>query len=332
MKAVIAGISALDFYRKVYPADRAPDPPGLLHNIDFSYAYRDDDVWSLLPSWVTPDFTALENGRVHLLTNSASLRASSKSITSHVWTSPLPEGSCYPYSDSVLIASPCFAFLQMAQELDSLELIALGDELCGLYSFDEKSERGMRQRKIPLVTSDQLRQFVESNPTIYGQKKALAALEYVVDRSASPMETSDEMLLCLPPRLGGYSEEIPKMNHPIPLSGRAAFLVDTNPCYGDMCWPRVKLDVEHYGDFDHSSKQARLNDRARINAIKEMGYEVIELTGDQVANLKAFETLALTIAKKTGKRIRAQHLGPTEQRIHLRKTLFAWNRAFGRHR
>ena len=70
MKVFVAGISALDFYRKVYHADRAPGLRGLASSADCDFAYKDEDVWSLLPTWVTPEFTKMENGRIHILTSS----------------------------------------------------------------------------------------------------------------------------------------------------------------------------------------------------------------------------------------------------------------------
>ena len=332
MKLFITGISALDFYRKTYPAYRAPGLSSYgsitKHTIDF--AHRDDDIWSLAPSWVTPDFLAPENGRLHVLVNSAAKRTTSKTVASHVWSNHLPAGSCFDCNGDVLVASPGFIFLQLANTLDLLQLIALGDELCGFYSFDEASERGVRKRVVPLTNKEELRCYLESAAGIRGQKAALSALDYVVEQSASPMETLDEMLLCLPPRYGGYGLPLPSMNHPIPLSEKAQALIGVPRCHGDICWPDVPLDVEHNGGFDHSSPHAQSNDRARVNAIAESGYEVIELTDGQISNLAAFEVIALRIAAKVGKRIRPQQLGATKQRLHLRKTIYAWNRAYGR--
>lgn len=334
MKLFITGISALDFYRKLYPADRAPglSAYNLTEESDDCFAYKDADVWSLAPSWVTPAFLEPENGCLHMLTKSAAHRASSKTVVSHVCSGPFPTGSCFDFGDDVLIASPGFIFLQLAQSLERVELIALADELCGLYSFDDSAERGMRKRTVPLTTKAVLRCYLESATGVRGQKAALAALQYAVERSASPMETLDEMLLCLPFRYGGYNLPTPSMNHPIPLSGKARALVKASECHGDICWPASSLNVEHNGGFDHSSPRAQSSDRARVNAIVEMGYEVIELTDGQVSNPTAFEAIALRIAAKLGKRIRARYLGMPEQRVLLRKTLYAWNHASGRHR
>ena len=332
MKLFITGISALDFYRKTYPLNRAPglSPYGTITERTVDFAYKDDDVWSFAPSWVTPGFLKPEQGQLHVLASSAANRSSSKTVKSHVWSGQIPAGSYFDCGNGVLVASPGFIFLQLARVLDFTQLIALGDELCGFYSFDDEAERGMRKRNVPLTTKDELRCYLESATRIRGQRPALSALTYIIEQSASPMESLDEALLCLPPRHGGYGLPFPSMNHPIPLTGKARALVGAPECHGDICWPEPMLDVEHNGGFDHSSPRAQSSDRARVNAIKEMGYEVIELTDGQVSNFAAFEAIALRIASLIGKRIRTQYLGPTEQRMRLRKALYTWNRMSGR--
>lgn len=144
------------------------------------------------------------------------------------------------------------------------------------------------------------------------------------------METFDEMTMCLPYRTGGYNIEQPSMNHLIRLSEKAERIAGRSKCYGDMCWPKAHVDVEHHGKLDHSSPEDALADRARVNGIEEMGYTVIELTGKQVSDLYSYEYIIQRIAKLLGKRIRKTYLGATPSRIALRQELFEWNHSFGR--
>ena len=60
-----------------------------------------------------------------------------------------------------------------------------------------------------------------------------------------------------------------------------------------------------------------------------MGYEVIELTGKQVGDLRAFEEIVLYVARRVGKRIPKSALGATPARLALRDAVFGWNRRFG---
>ena len=91
-------------------------------------------------------------------------------------------------------------------------------------------------------------------------------------------------------------------------------------------WPACT----HQGEHDHSSDVGYNADRARINALKEMGFDVIEVTSGQVGDLMAFEALVMRIARATGKRVDASKLGPIPSRLELRRELFSWNRAGGR--
>ena len=143
------------------------------------------------------------------------------------------------------------------------------------------------------------------------------------------METFDEMTMCLPYRYGGYGIPKPTMNLHVPLTSKAKRIYKRENCYLDMGWPSVLLDVEHHGKLDHSSAQDAVSDRARVNALKEMGYEVVELTFDQVKDLVAYEYIIERIARIHGKRIATRYLGSTPERVALRKELFEWNASYG---
>lgn len=248
----------------------------------------------------------------------------------HAWSDPLPEGSFYQLNESVFVESPAFMFLHAATVLEPPKLIAFGDELCGLYSFDKFEERGFRKRKQPLVTKAQIESFLERAQGCRGVKDAVKALSYVVERSASPMETFDEMTMCLPCRRGGYAMYVPVMNQRIELSPRAARVARRNKCFLDMGYLEHNLDVEHHGKLDHSSDEERESDRERVAGLREMGIEVIELTYREVDDLVAYEIIVQRIAKIIGKRLRPADLGPTPARLELRKALFDWNKSSGR--
>ena len=241
----------------------------------------------------------------------------------------LPPNSFYRLNDRVYVSSPGFSFLQMACVLDLPKLIAYGDELCGLYAFDEKNERGMLQRDTPLITKKQLEAFIASAKGLRGYKQAKRALPFIIERSASPMETVDEMLLCLPYRLGGYAIRQPTMNHEVALTTEASRLCHKGNCRADISWPPIKFDLEYQGHADHLGREDFVADRRRINALRIMGYEVIELTNDQVRDWHSFEILALHTAKTVGHRLQKRDFGLTAERKNLRCSLFDWNASYG---
>ena len=119
------------------------------------------------------------------------------------------------------------------------------------------------------------------------------------------------------------------MNRYMDLTPVARRLHHARKCAPDIGWFDIGLAVEHLGAHDHSLDKDVLSDRARVNALQEMGFEVIELTNDIVGDFSAFETIASRIARLLGKRLRARDLGQTKSRLDLRRGLRAWNMSYG---
>ena len=321
-------ITSRSFWRSIYPANRVPEGACTMPSAEL-FACNEDDAWSLASHWVTPEFLDIEDGRLHVLSFDRAARRSSRTHETRAWTHPIINGSFFDLGDGTFVESPEFVFLRIAATHSLIETIAYGNELCGAYSFHPSDKRGMRQRR-PLTNVGSIESFIARAKGIPGFAQAKRAIPYIVENSASPMETVDEMLLCLPCRLGGYGIQKPEMNHPIELSPAAARIARKSLCYADMFWPHERIDVEHQGLQDHTGISAFDDDRHRINALKEMGIDVIEVTGSQVGDLLAFESIALRIAKATRKRVEKAQLGAIPSRIALRTELFTWNRTCGR--
>lgn len=326
--ALVLDIStSMEFWRQIYPANRVPKSPA--PTVPLTAADSSSEVSALSPPWAAGRFLDPLGGRLHTLVFNADSRRRSSSHVPHVWGGPIPDGSFYDLGNEVFVAAPEFIFLVAASFLGNASLVALGCELCGLYAFDQAAKRGFRKRTAPLSTIDRLQHYLSDAEGCRGRAPALAALKHVVENSASPMETFDVLALCLPYRLGGYNLPKPAMNYEVPLSDRAARIGRRRRCFADMCYVAARLDIEHHGRLDHSSAEDEASDRARVNALKEMGYEVIKLTKDQVNDLLAFEYIVQRIARLVGKRIDKQKLGATSARLALRKELFNWNRSSG---
>ena len=315
------------FWRSVYPANRAPSlNTAHIEQIELTRATcAKSQVDAMAPAWIYGKSETAREALVELLVFTDSLRRKSQALHASVWSCEVPDGSFYSLGSGVFVESPEFLFLRMATTLSPIELIAFGNELCGYYSFDASSPRGFRQRSMPLTTVRQIRTFLEHAQGCRGSHLATRALDSVVNGSASPMETVDEMLLCLPRRMGGYGIDSPHMNYRIDMNCEMANLAARRTCYADLCWPQQRLIVEHQGLRDHASPDGYASDRDRINALKQMGFDVLELTGKHVRDVDLFETTAFFIARRTGKRIPRVDRGHTEARRELRRVLFAWN-------
>ena len=332
MAFFVSHMSAIDFWRMVYATNRMPNSPVLNCNKEFTLTSECSlrHLATVAPSWLDSSFTKPENGMLHLLVHEQMKRSKSQKTIGHTWSKPLPEGAFYQLSDGVFIASPEFAFMQMASTLSFTQLVALGLELCGKYSFDWREKRGFRPRGVPLSTVVRLRGFLQAATGERGVKQALRALEYVDAGAESPMETITWMLLRLPYRRGGYGIANLIMNVDVPLGPEAAIIAKKNSCRIDLHAIETNLAIEYLGKDDHLCEGSFHSDRRRTNALTKEGYEVIELTIDQVRDFPTFEALAMRIARASGKRIEDKYRSLLPQRDALRKDLFTWNAASGR--
>ena len=323
--------SAADFWRLVYPADKAPGMPADAIELD-RRPLSVSGLRQTVPTWLDGTFLSLEQGRLHVLVADARMRCGSRSVKSHIWKRPLPNGAFYRLSEDLCIASPPFVFLQLASTCTVAELAAYGYELCGRYAFDPRQERGTHRRKIPLATSSQLAAFLEGAAGAPGIVRAKQALAHIAENSESPMETATHLLLSLPYRYGGYGIGGLSLNREITLSEDAALVARRRKCRADILLEGAKLDIEFAGKFDHTGDDALESDRRRTNALASMGFEVIELTSGQVRDWRTFEQVALRIAAAAGKRIRNENRGLLAERMSLRQALHDWNDASGRKR
>ena len=158
------------------------------------------------------------------------------------------------------------AYLQLGAELEFLELLSVGMELCGSYSKwaldsgrpeapygrDSKSARNYTYDLPPVMNANRMEAFVERMKGQRGAVGARATLRWLLDGSASPMETATYLLLCLPRRVGGYGLPKPLLNPLLKISGPSG----TKERYPDLFWLGANIDVEYNSDEDHSGECA----------------------------------------------------------------------------
>ena len=330
MKLVISHISAAEFWRKVYPAGRAPQ-----HGFSSCTVKPDEialsakDIQSLTPTWATKEFLAPEQGILHVLSFRKGDGRQTSNHQCHVHTGILPPGSLYALNEDVFVCSPEFVFLQLAQSLSRVQLIAYGYELCGTFSFDASAERGFTNRKQPLVNIRQLTGFLQNAEGARGRKRALDAVAFISENAASPMEAACDMLLSLPYRLGGYGLPKLQLNYAVPIPPKLQTLFPHSYCVVDFCYPEKKFAIEYLGEHDHSGRNSMRSDRGRTLALRELRFEVLEVSARQVLDLGSFEIIARRVAQVSGKRIRFDQFGETDARMNLRLDLANWSARSG---
>lgn len=330
MILVLDDIMALQFYRLIYPAHRKPARFVKLPESKTGFANKEADVWSYAPQWITPSFLEIVGGKLGFLVFEKNALRRSKTHRGRIWSGPVPEGSFHDLGDGVYVPSAQFTFLLMASRLSLIQLVALGHELCGTYSFDDSKPRGMRKREVALSTLLELEEFIRLAGNLPGRRKAERALRYISNGSASPMETRDKMQFCMPFMYGGYALGPHEFNYEVELDQQASRIARKSRCRIDHYWPTIGEGCEYQGEYDHLSPEKYSRDRSRINALRSMGYPIYEMTYKHVSDLDQFESIALMLAKKMHKQIPASCCGATPERLSLRKELMLWNEHSGR--
>lgn len=163
----------------------------------------------------------LRRGRpVDLLVASQGQRRNGSGVRCHCLSGELPRRSFSELAPNVYVCVPELCFLQLAGSHSPVDLLRLGMELCGHYSLAE-GRRGFLDRP-PLCSRAGLLAYLDAVHATRGVAKARCTAGLVIDGSASPMESSLALLLCLPTRWGGYGLPRPILNGQLTLSPGAA--------------------------------------------------------------------------------------------------------------
>lgn len=120
----------------------------------------------------------------------------------------------------------------------------------------------------------------------------------------------------------------------IPLSDAARSLYDKTCCYADILiessTDSMGVILECQGRSAHDSEAASLSDAERTTALTSMGYDVIQITYEQIKDTESFNNIAELIHKKAG----LPYIPKTDQERATEDTLrqellVNWNELFG---
>lgn len=234
---------------------------------------------------------------IHLLAPHAEDRLRRKGFVWHTCTLSLPKGSFLRVAESTFSSSPELLICQAASNLSFPKLLALGCELSGTYRVSDADPRGFLDAG-PVLTARSLERFLQRADGVHGAKAARRVLLYLVEGSASPMETIVVLLLCLPRRMGGYGLPVPQMNGRIDVGKRARKAATKNYYKCDLLWPEANLAVEYESDLCHTGSNDIANDSARRSALAYLGVEVVTLTKRQVVNMTELDRVAILLSKR----------------------------------
>lgn len=269
---------------------------------------------------------------VHALVDNNSSIRNHKTLTCHVGESTMQGKFFFAIERNIFCCIPKLCFLQLAARLPLIDLIVLGFELCGFYAAQATGFPKMIRRR-PLTTTNRIRKFLETQPGAVGIRNALRAINYVLDGSASPAETTLAILLTLPCRMGGYGLPKPLLNHRIPKTTPAltyehanqkendeANNVDRAMAICDLCWPDNDLVMEYDSSQEHSGSEQIEKDARRRNDLTPH-LSVLTSTNKQIARLQDADHLAALTAKHLGRRVRIRTKNYRGKKSQLRANL-----------
>lgn len=233
-----------------------------------------------------------------------------KGCTIHLCQTPLPRGAVV-LRNGRMVASPELMFLQLTPKLNIHKLILLGLQLC--------SHPPGRPSKA-ITTKKKLTLFIAKASGHRGQLKALRALKYIEDGSASIMESVAYMILTLPHALGGYGIGGATFNFEIKLKEQAGKRLGQERCFLDLYYKPLKLAVEYDSFTFHNTPSERGRDAIRSIILNIHGIEVMHLSTIQLYDKNACTDFASQLAYRLGKRIQIR-TGKFDEMNTLLRTL-----------
>lgn len=264
----------------------------------------------------------IEELPLHVMVDSSNKRERRGGVVTHLYEQPLPEGSLCKISDDVYVASPELTLCQMATLLPPVDVLELCLEFCSGYCLNPETERGFDDRPA-LTSSSRLATFVHQFKGRRGARRIKPLLPYVIDDSASPMESIVLMLLCLPSRLGGRQLPLPEHNVAIPITERARSHTRRKTLVCDLYWKEFRLDAECDSTKHHSSKQQLGIDSNRRIILDAMEYKYVGITRWQLESENEFEDVVQAIRRAMGLKLRSASDRIRANRNALREYLVA---------
>lgn len=211
-----------------------------------------------------------------------------------------------------MAASPELLFLEFARKLSIHRLILLGLQLCS-HPPGHPSEA--------ITTKQKLELFLAKTAGHWGQRKAIRAVKYVENGSASIMESLAYMILRLPHALGGYGLNGAIFNYEIRLMNEAKVRLGQDRCFVDLYYKQRKIGVEYESYAFHSRPSELGKDAVRSAVLGRKGINVMHLNTIQLFDRDACRDFAYNLAARLGKRIHIRTMKFNEMHTQLRELL-----------
>lgn len=304
----------------------------------------------------------LHHAPLHRLVFTRAQSGSRSLFKSHLLTQEPPPGSFRQTEHGFDVTSPEFTLLSLATQVSRNQLLMACYEMCSSFAVFTPCERAQKQldeaislklippdcgwervvdtkgngtnlwKRAPLLSAADIAAFAKQAAGLRGVKQLRWAAKRMTGQTASPFEVQTSMLISLPRDEGGLGIDITN-NARIPLSEAARSLYDKTCCYADILiesfTDSMGVILECQGRSAHDSEAASLSDAERATALTSMGYDVIQLTYDQIKDKKSFDHIAELIHKKAGLPYTPKTKQECDAEDALRQKLFVdWDELF----
>lgn len=273
-------------------------------------AERDPSLDLLADEW-----PSCARSPLSVLVSDPDARRRNLDVDATLWRRPLPAGCVLePLGQggrdsaeseprpSLGITSPELLFVQMGRGMDVLGLIKLGYELCGSYSLGPDGDSFFGRP--PLTTVARIKRVVDACKGAYGIVSARQAIAYVLEGSASPLETALGMLLFTPRNLGGYGLPKARLNVRLKVDAATRKMTDKRFAVPDILWPDQREVVECESTAWHTGADRIAEDSHRRTVLSHMGYHVTTITTREIFNPRLLDASVRALALRLGYRMR----------------------------
>jgi hypothetical protein len=268
-------------------------------------------VWNIPYLEAVIGFNTAESGLTEITVSKQNDRLRKKGRLVHSCELALPAGAIATRNGRK-VSSPELLFLELAGKLSIHRLILLGLQLCS-HSPGNPSEA--------ITTKQRLKAFLAKTSGARGYRKALRAVKYVENGSASIMESLAYMILTLPHALGGYGLGGAVFNHEIKLKSESQILLGQGRCFTDLYYRKVRLAVEYESFTYHSSPSEQGKDVMRSAILERQGIDMMRLSTIQLYDEDACRCFACNLAARLGKRMQIRAKKFNEMHANLRALL-----------
>lgn len=261
--------------------------------------------------------TGGKEGRIELLVREPEERRQTKILRCNYWGHrPIPPRSLCHIGDGLYVISPELCVVRLARLLPRLEFLRATTDLLGIYAYSFTDRQDLIGRK-QILNLASLEAYLNDASGLPGTKLVRQALSWLPERSASPRETTMDLCLALPTRLGGQGLMPFEANFEVKPSDDAKMLTQKRRLSADVAWSRRDLFLEYNSNKHHDTEEQMEFDFEKITTFDKMGKRVIPISTRQFNDYEAFQAIADEARSVLGVRDRyADDVAEKRRRTH----------------